>query len=108
MQGLIIKFFSIAINLNGCLTGQSLSEVYLYCNHIKNIQVSLFLFQVRSAFFEVITTFCQRIPESMNEEASRVCPAVLLSIDDSDAIVCLALWEAVLHVLTTIEVIWKP
>uniref|UniRef100_T1E3L6 E3 ubiquitin-protein ligase listerin n=1 Tax=Crotalus horridus TaxID=35024 RepID=T1E3L6_CROHD len=63
--------------------------------------------QVRSAFFEVITTFCQHIPESMNAEASRVCPAVLLSIDDSDAIVCLALWEAVLHVLTTIQDCWS-
>ncbi|KAK9402169.1 E3 ubiquitin-protein ligase listerin [Crotalus adamanteus] len=63
--------------------------------------------QVRSAFFEVITTFCQHIPESMNAEASRVCPAVLLSIDDSDAIVCLALWEAVLHVLSTIQDCWS-
>ncbi|KAM6448074.1 E3 ubiquitin-protein ligase listerin [Liasis olivaceus] len=63
--------------------------------------------QIRSAFFETISTFCQRIPESMNAEASRVCPAVLLSIDDSDAIVCLALWEAALHVLTTIEDCWN-
>uniref|UniRef100_A0A8C6XTX6 E3 ubiquitin-protein ligase listerin n=1 Tax=Naja naja TaxID=35670 RepID=A0A8C6XTX6_NAJNA len=63
--------------------------------------------QVRSAFFEVITTFCQHIPESMNAEASRVCPAVLLSIDDSDAVVCLTLWEAVLHVIATIEDCWS-
>lgn len=60
--------------------------------------------QVRSAFFELISAFCQYIPESMKAEASKVCPAVLLSIDDSDAIVCPALWEAVLHTLTTIEV----
>ncbi|XP_062982791.1 E3 ubiquitin-protein ligase listerin [Elgaria multicarinata webbii] len=63
--------------------------------------------QVRSAFFELISAFCQHVPESMNAEASRVCPAVLLSIDDSDAIVCPALWEAVLHVLTTIEDCWS-
>ncbi|XP_054829197.1 E3 ubiquitin-protein ligase listerin [Eublepharis macularius] len=62
--------------------------------------------QVRSAFFELISTLCQYIPESVKAEASRVCPAVLLSIDDSDAVVCPALWEAVLHVLTTIEDCW--
>nr|XP_020651892.1 E3 ubiquitin-protein ligase listerin-like isoform X1 [Pogona vitticeps] len=62
---------------------------------------------VRSAFFELISTFCQHIPKSMSAEASRVCPSVLLSIDDSDAVVCPALWEAVLHVLTTIEDCWS-
>ncbi|XP_053242521.1 E3 ubiquitin-protein ligase listerin isoform X1 [Podarcis raffonei] len=62
---------------------------------------------VRSAFFELISAFCQYVPESMKAEASRVCPAVLLSIDDSDAIVCPALWEAALHVLTAIEDCWS-
>nr|XP_060626438.1 E3 ubiquitin-protein ligase listerin [Anolis sagrei ordinatus] len=63
--------------------------------------------QVRSAFFELISAFCLHIPESMNAEASRLCLAVLLSIDDNDAVVCPALWEAVLHVLTTIEDCWS-
>ncbi|XP_053165483.1 E3 ubiquitin-protein ligase listerin [Hemicordylus capensis] len=63
--------------------------------------------QVRSAFFELISAFCQHIPESMKTEASRVCPAVLLSIDDSDAVVCPALWEASLHVLATVEDCWS-
>ena len=40
----------------------------------------------------------------MKDEASKVSPSVLLSIDDSDPIVCPALWEAVLYTLTTIEV----
>nr|XP_056714125.1 E3 ubiquitin-protein ligase listerin [Euleptes europaea] len=62
--------------------------------------------QVRSAFFELISALCQYVPESVRAEASRACPAVLLSIDDSDAIVCPALWEAVLHVLATIEDCW--
>ncbi|KAL8190612.1 UNVERIFIED_CONTAM: listerin E3 ubiquitin protein ligase 1 [Gekko kuhli] len=62
--------------------------------------------QVRSAFFELMSALCQYVPESVKAEASRVCPAVLLSIDDSDAIVCPALWEAVLHVLATIEDCW--
>ncbi|XP_074853382.1 E3 ubiquitin-protein ligase listerin isoform X2 [Carettochelys insculpta] len=63
--------------------------------------------QVRSAFFEVVSTFCQLLPESMKAEAPRVCPTVLLSIDDSDAVVCPALWEAVLYILVTIEDCWS-
>ncbi|KAH0624881.1 hypothetical protein JD844_032757 [Phrynosoma platyrhinos] len=63
--------------------------------------------QVRSAFFELISAFCLHIPESVNAEASKLCSTVLLSIDDSDAVVCPALWEAVLHVLTTIEDCWS-
>uniref|UniRef100_A0A8C3LMT7 E3 ubiquitin-protein ligase listerin n=1 Tax=Chrysolophus pictus TaxID=9089 RepID=A0A8C3LMT7_CHRPC len=59
--------------------------------------------QVRSAFFELASAFCQYLPELMKAEAPRVCPAVLLSIDDSDAVVCPALWEAVLHAIATIE-----
>ncbi|CAI9579350.1 unnamed protein product [Staurois parvus] len=49
---------------------------------------------------------CQYLPELLNTEASRVCPAVLLSIDDSDAVVCPALWEAVLYTVTTLEKCW--
>ena len=40
----------------------------------------------------------------MKDEASKVSPSVLLSIDDSDPVVCPALWEAVLYTLTTVEV----
>ncbi|XP_053792015.1 E3 ubiquitin-protein ligase listerin isoform X1 [Vidua chalybeata] len=63
--------------------------------------------QVRSAFFELISAFCQHLPELVKAEAPRVCPAVLLSIDDSDAVVCPALWEAVLYTITTIEDCWS-
>nr|XP_002190030.4 E3 ubiquitin-protein ligase listerin [Taeniopygia guttata] len=63
--------------------------------------------QVRSAFFELISAFCQHLPEVVKAEAPRVCPAVLLSIDDSDAVVCPALWEAVLYTITTIEDCWS-
>ncbi|XP_018410868.1 PREDICTED: E3 ubiquitin-protein ligase listerin [Nanorana parkeri] len=61
---------------------------------------------IRSAFFELISALCQYLPELLNTEASRVCPAVLLSIDDSDAVACPALWEAVLYTVTTIEKCW--
>lgn len=43
----------------------------------------------------------------MKAEAPRVCPAILLSIDDGDAVVCPSLWEAVLHAVAAIEVMWK-
>ncbi|XP_023562333.1 E3 ubiquitin-protein ligase listerin [Octodon degus] len=62
--------------------------------------------QIRSAYFELVSALCQRIPQLMKEEASKVSPSVLLSIDDSDPSVCPALWEAVLYTLTTIEDCW--
>uniref|UniRef100_A0A8C9QAC1 E3 ubiquitin-protein ligase listerin n=1 Tax=Spermophilus dauricus TaxID=99837 RepID=A0A8C9QAC1_SPEDA len=62
--------------------------------------------QIRSAYFELVSALCQRIPHLMKDEASKVSPSVLLSIDDSDPVVCPALWEAVLYTLTTIEDCW--
>ncbi|XP_045140592.1 E3 ubiquitin-protein ligase listerin [Echinops telfairi] len=62
--------------------------------------------QIRSAYFELVSALCQRIPQLMKDEASKVSPSVLLSIDDSDPMVCPALWEAVLYTLTTIEDCW--
>ncbi|XP_051006332.1 E3 ubiquitin-protein ligase listerin [Acomys russatus] len=62
--------------------------------------------QVRSAYFELVSALCQHVPQVMKEEASKVSPSVLLSIDDSDPVVCPALWEAVLYTLTTIEDCW--
>uniref|UniRef100_A0A8C5MB69 E3 ubiquitin-protein ligase listerin n=1 Tax=Leptobrachium leishanense TaxID=445787 RepID=A0A8C5MB69_9ANUR len=61
---------------------------------------------IRSAFFELMSSLCQHLPAALKPEASRLCPAVLLSIDDSDAVVCPALWEAVLYTVTTIEDCW--
>ncbi|XP_043927951.1 E3 ubiquitin-protein ligase listerin-like [Protopterus annectens] len=63
--------------------------------------------QVRAAFYELISALCQHLPRTMKSEAARVCPAVLLSIDDSDAVVCPPLWEAVLYILSTIEDCWN-
>ncbi|XP_067896603.1 E3 ubiquitin-protein ligase listerin isoform X2 [Heterodontus francisci] len=62
--------------------------------------------QIRSAFFELIIAFCQYLPELMKFEAARVCPAVLLSIDDMDPVVCPSVWAAALYVLTCIEDCW--
>ncbi|XP_036885574.1 E3 ubiquitin-protein ligase listerin isoform X3 [Sturnira hondurensis] len=62
--------------------------------------------QIRAAYFELVSALCQRIPHLMRDEASRVSSSVLLSIDDSDPVVCPALWEAVLYTLTTVEDCW--
>ncbi|XP_074156707.1 E3 ubiquitin-protein ligase listerin [Sminthopsis crassicaudata] len=63
--------------------------------------------QVRSAFFELVSAFCQYIPQSVKAESSKISPAVLVNIDESDPIVCPPLWEAVLYILTTIEDCWS-
>ncbi|XP_006862571.1 PREDICTED: E3 ubiquitin-protein ligase listerin [Chrysochloris asiatica] len=62
--------------------------------------------QIRSAYFELVSALCQHIPHLMKDEASKVSPSVLLSIDDSDPVVCPALWEAVLYTLKTVEDCW--
>ena len=60
--------------------------------------------QVRGAFFEVVSALCELTPGLVQTEAPRACPAVLLSIDDTDPVVLPPLWEAVLHVLSSIPV----
>ncbi|XP_041115888.1 E3 ubiquitin-protein ligase listerin-like [Polyodon spathula] len=59
--------------------------------------------QIRGALFEEVATFCQRTPELIQTQATRACSAVLLNIDDTDPVVCPALWEAVLYILTNIK-----
>ncbi|KAL6472979.1 hypothetical protein MHYP_G00191670 [Metynnis hypsauchen] len=62
--------------------------------------------QVRGAFFEVVAALCELTPQLVEAEAARACSAVLLSIDDSDPVVLPPLWEAVLHILSSIEDCW--
>uniref|UniRef100_A0A673YU46 E3 ubiquitin-protein ligase listerin n=1 Tax=Salmo trutta TaxID=8032 RepID=A0A673YU46_SALTR len=63
--------------------------------------------QVRGAFFEVVSSLCEHTPGLVQTEAARVCPAVLLSIDDTDPVVLPPLWEAVLHTLSTLTDCWS-
>lgn len=63
--------------------------------------------QVRGAFFEAVAALCEFSPQLVHDEAVRVCSAVLLSVDDSDPVVLPPLWEAVLHVLSSVEDCWK-
>nr|XP_061801771.1 E3 ubiquitin-protein ligase listerin-like [Nerophis lumbriciformis] len=62
--------------------------------------------QVRGAFFEMLCAVCEFTPSLAQNEAARLCPAVLLSIDDTDPLVLPAVWEAVLHVVSSIPDCW--
>eukprot|EP00064_Thunnus_orientalis_P010735 superscaffoldBa00001484_g10762 len=62
--------------------------------------------QVRGAFFEMVCALCELTPGLVQAEAARFCPAVLLSIDDTDPVVLPPVWEAVLHVVSTIPDCW--
>lgn len=71
--------------------------------HLPIFKICVYL-QVRGAFFEVVCTLCEFTPALVQAEAPRFCPAVLLSIDDTDPVVLPPVWEAVLHVVSTIPV----
>ncbi|XP_008290701.1 E3 ubiquitin-protein ligase listerin [Stegastes partitus] len=62
--------------------------------------------QVKGAFFEMVCALCEFTPGLVQAEAARLCPAVLLSIDDTDPVVLPPVWEAVLHVVSTIPDCW--
>lgn len=52
----------------------------------------------------MVCALCEFTPGLVQAEAARLCPAVLLSIDDTDPVVLPPVWEAVLHVVSTIHV----
>lgn len=52
----------------------------------------------------MLCALCEFTPGLVQAEAARLCPAVLLSIDDTDPVVLPPVWEAVLHVVSTIPV----
>lgn len=62
--------------------------------------------QVRGAFFEMVCALCEFTPGLVQSEAARLCPAVLLNIDDTDPVVLPPVWEAVLHIVSTIPDCW--
>ncbi|KAM9846961.1 E3 ubiquitin-protein ligase listerin [Aulostomus maculatus] len=62
--------------------------------------------QVKGAFFEMLCALSEFTPALMLAEAVRLCPAVLLSIDDTDPLVLPSVWEAVLHIVSTIPDCW--
>ncbi|KAM9456136.1 E3 ubiquitin-protein ligase listerin [Clarias gariepinus] len=63
--------------------------------------------QVRGAFFKAVAALCEHVPQVVQTEAARVCSAVLLNIDDSDPVVLPPLWDAVLHVISSVQDCWS-
>lgn len=51
-----------------------------------------------------VTVCCEKLPAAVHTSVTSVCPIVLGSIDEADATVSSHLWEAVLQVVSTIEV----
>lgn len=62
---------------------------------------------IRNAWFTVIIALCQKAPDLLADEGSRVALAVFSNLDENDPIVLPTVWEASLHVLTTIEDCWQ-
>lgn len=84
---------------------EKLNLICLYCQIYNNNYLLLRVApQVRGAFFEMVCALCEFTPGLVQAEAARLCPAVLLSIDDTDPAVLPPVWEAVLHVVSTIPV----
>lgn len=52
----------------------------------------------------MVCALCEFTPGLVQAEAARLCPAVLLGIDDTDPAVLPPVWEAVLRVVSTIPV----
>ena len=60
--------------------------------------------QIRSAFYSLVTSLCMTYPETSGCYADRLCPSILHRLDDSDLHVCSHLWEAMVAVITQIQV----
>lgn len=59
---------------------------------------------MRGAFFQLLCALCEFTPGLVVAQAALLCPAVLLNIDDTDPAVLPSVWEAVLHVMSTVPV----
>ncbi|XP_078471670.1 E3 ubiquitin-protein ligase listerin isoform X1 [Lampetra planeri] len=62
--------------------------------------------QVRAALYEALSALCRAEPELARGEARRLCPTVLLALDETDPVACAPLWEAALLAASTIEDCW--
>lgn len=59
---------------------------------------------MRGAFFQLVCALCEFTPRLVVTQAALLCPGVLLNIDDTDPAVLPSVWEAVLHVVSTVPV----
>ncbi|XP_028412212.1 E3 ubiquitin-protein ligase listerin-like [Dendronephthya gigantea] len=63
--------------------------------------------QIKAAFFSLISTYCQKQPSILELCSTSVCPIVLGSLDEADAVVSGPLWEAVLQLVSNMKDCWK-
>ena len=66
------------------------------------------MLQIRGAFYQVVSALCQTHTALVIEKKDKFCAAVLYSIDETCPYTCPALWEAVLHVTTSVQVVTEP
>jgi hypothetical protein len=59
---------------------------------------------IRNAWFSVLIALCQKAPYLLADEGARAAVAVFGNLDETDPTVLPTVWEASLHVLTTLQV----
>ncbi|KAK5649826.1 hypothetical protein RI129_000855 [Pyrocoelia pectoralis] len=62
---------------------------------------------IKSAWFCVITSLCQKSPNFLTKEFARIVGSVFSHLDESEPTVVQSLWEAILSVLSTIKEWWQ-
>lgn len=59
---------------------------------------------IRSSWFNVITTVCQKSPLFREKESAHIVGAVFSNLDETEPVVLSSVWEAVLSVLSFMNV----
>lgn len=62
---------------------------------------------IRNAWFSVLIALCQKAPDLLADEGARAALAVFGNLDETDSTVLPTVWEASLHVLTTVQDCWR-
>jgi hypothetical protein len=59
---------------------------------------------IRNAWFSIIIALCQKAPDILADEGARATLAVFGNLDETDSTVMPTVWDASLHVLSTVQV----
>jgi hypothetical protein len=59
---------------------------------------------IRNAWFSALIALCQKAPDLLVDEGPHAAVAVFGNLDETDPTVLPTVWEALLHVLTTVQV----
>ncbi|XP_074644451.1 E3 ubiquitin-protein ligase listerin-like [Tubulanus polymorphus] len=63
--------------------------------------------QIRSAFYAVLSALCQTNPELSVKYGKELSTLTLHNLDEVDPCVCGQLWDAILHIVSTIPDCWQ-